>query len=183
VLANFSGITGADYIRQAVSRDELAAHPVDQVSQLEIHCYLMNTLLRDLDTFSMAHSLEVRVPLLDHRLLELMAQVPGAEKIDRRTNKHLLVKTAGNRLPREVSKRPKGLFWFPWNQWLRRHLRPGVESVLRGKASQPDRVGLRAGVVQDLWRRFLEEDASVHWLHVWTLYVLLRWSEERGVSL
>lgn len=183
LLATSSKITGADYVRQAVNTDDLATHPVDQVSQLEIHCYLSNTLLRDLDTFSMAHSLEVRVPLLDHRLLEVLAQVSGADKIDPQTNKHLLVKTMRGRLPHDIVHRPKGIFWFPWNQWLRRDLRPKVASVLGGPSSDPTRVGLRADMVRDIWRRFLDGDASVHWLHIWTLYVLLRWCEEKGVAL
>jgi len=176
-------VTGADFIRQAVSKDELAAHAVDQVSQMEISCYLMNTLLRDLDAFSMAHSLEVRVPLLDHRLLELMASIPGREKIDRRMNKHLLVKTMEGRLPHEVVHRPKGLFWFPWNQWLRRDLGSTVASFLKGANIVPERAGLRADTVRAIWNRFQNQDPYVHWLHVWTLYVLLRWCEEKGVSL
>jgi asparagine synthase (glutamine-hydrolysing) len=178
-----STVTGADYIRQALGKDELASHVVDQVSQMEIHCYLMNTLLRDLDVFSMAHSLEVRVPLLDHRLLEFVASIPGREKIDHRVNKHLLVKTMGGQLPREVVYRPKGLFWFPWNQWLRRDLSSKVASFLNGTNIAPERAGLRADTVRGIWNRFQNRDPNVHWLHVWTLYVILRWCEEKGVSL
>ena len=85
---------------------------MDRVSQLEIPCYLINTLLRDLDTFSMAHSLEVRVPLLDHRLLEVLAKISGADKIDPQKNNHLLVKTMRGRLPYDIVHRPKGIFWF-----------------------------------------------------------------------
>ena len=172
-----------DFIRMAIGHDKLPNHPVDQVSQLEIYCYLMNTLLRDLDTFSMAHSLEVRVPLLDHRLLELIAQISGAYKIDRHINKHLLVKTMEKSLPYEVVHRPKGLFWFPWNQWLRTDLSGKIKPVFNSSKSDFESVGLQADKVHNLWNRFQKGDRLVRWLHIWTIYVLLRWCEEKDVSL
>lgn len=183
ILQSPSSIRGADYIRQSINADKLAAHPVDQVCQLEISCYLNNTLLRDLDTFSMAHSLEVRVPLLDHRLLELMAQISGADKINNDVNKPLLVKTMDKHLPYEIVHRPKGLFWFPWNQWLRADLNQKVGSVLNGPTSTIEQVGLRVEKIRDIWSRFQRGDRLVRWLHIWTLYVLLRWCREKDVSL
>jgi asparagine synthase (glutamine-hydrolysing) len=72
----------ATRVRQ-ITRQAQKLDPVNRVSYLELKTYIANTLLRDADVMSMAHSLEVRVPLLDHLLLEDMLRVPGREKLSR----------------------------------------------------------------------------------------------------
>src|SRR5262249_48834562 len=81
LLASPENLTpGAELVRSAIRSDELARDPVNRVSQLELSLYMRNTLLRDADVCSMAHGLEVRVPLLDHHLVELVASLPGRIK-------------------------------------------------------------------------------------------------------
>ena len=67
----------------------------------------------------MAHSLEVRVPLLDHLLVEYVSRLPEAVKIKRGVNKALLVEALKGLLPAEAVKQRKRTFTFPWERWLR----------------------------------------------------------------
>jgi len=93
--------------------------PVNFLSYLELTEYLQNTLLQDIDKMSMAHSLEVRVPFLDHLLVEYVAKIPGYLKIGDDYPKRLLVKAAKDLLPQEIYNRPKMGFVFPFEMWFR----------------------------------------------------------------
>jgi len=142
------------------------------VSYLEMRSYLVNTLLRDTDAVSMSHSLEVRVPLLDHRLVEFVAQLP--ESVKRRgMPKALLVEALGDLLPHEVVRQPKRTFLFPWERWLRGALRAQVAAGLADltPALQPI---LNAEAVRAVWRDFLLGRTS--WSRPWSLYVLNDWT-------
>jgi asparagine synthase (glutamine-hydrolysing) len=183
LLLKSTGWKGSEWLRLAVPPWQLAADPINQVSQLEIACYLRNTLLRDLDNFSMAHSLEVRAPMLDHRLLELLAALPGEQKIKHGVNKPLLVSALGEGLPGEIVRRRKGIFSFPWEQWLRRELRANIEEFFTRNSGVCEAVGLNRKVVMDYWRRFLARDPRVFWLQIWALYVLARWTKANQVRL
>ena len=146
--------------------------PINAVSYLELKNYLGSTLLRDTDCMSMAHSLEVRVPLIDHKLVEFVMRLPGRLKIDRGTPKHLLVKALDGALSPEVVHQTKSTFTFPWDRWLRNELRGEVEGALRELPR--DLVGLldRDGV-EKVWQQFL--DGRTSWSRPWSLYVLSKW--------
>jgi asparagine synthase (glutamine-hydrolysing) len=139
-------------------------------------------LLRDLDVFSMAHSLEVRVPILDHRLVNLMAEITGREKLNSQSNKPLFVAAMGKDLPSEIVNRPKGIFWFPWQEWLRRDLRTRVSGSL-GNSEDCERVGICPSSASEYWVKFLNHDNSVTWHQPWTLHVLVHWAKLNQVSL
>jgi asparagine synthase (glutamine-hydrolysing) len=147
-----------------------AADAINQASVLELGGYLSNTLLRDTDAMSMAHSLEVRVPLIDHRVVERLLMVPGRVKVRARQPKWLLVEAVGD-LPREILARPKRGFEFPFKHWLLGSLREQVEDALH----QPRLDGLlRAEATQRLWRDF--EAGRATWSRVWSLYALGSWA-------
>lgn len=89
-----------------------------RLSLLELGGYLVDTQLRDIDAMSMAHALEVRAPLLDHRLVAAVLAVPPEHRAPSRgINKRLLVDLA--RLPHEAFRAPKRGFAIPWHAWLR----------------------------------------------------------------
>ncbi len=148
-----------------------AADPVNQASVLELGRYLTNTLLRDTDAMSMHHSLEVRVPLLDHKLVERMLEIPGAFKLDAATPKWLLVRAAGD-LPREIIDRPKRGFELPFRLWLANALRPRMEAMLQSRALCDL---LDGDAMQKVWRDFLAGRTT--WSRAWALYVLGDWME------
>jgi asparagine synthase (glutamine-hydrolysing) len=91
---------------------------------------LVDDMLTKVDRMSMAHSLEVRVPLLDHRLVEWMSQVPSSAKVRGMNLKYLLKHVARELLPREIVDRPKAGFHVPIPAWLKGELRPLIEEQL-----------------------------------------------------
>jgi len=80
-------------------------------------------MLVKVDRMSMANSLEVRCPLLDHELAEMAATVPHAWKIAEGRGKRILIEAMGDRLPPELLNRPKTGFGVPLADWFRRDLR------------------------------------------------------------
>jgi asparagine synthase (glutamine-hydrolysing) len=154
--------------------------PINRVSYLEARCYMLNTLLRDSDVMSMAHGLELRVPLLDHLIAARLMAMPGAWKLDAKTPKPLLVGALKGALPDEIVHREKLGFTLPLEQWLREDLRPEVEGVVRKLDHGPLASILNPKAVQRIWDDFLNRRTS--WSHVWALYVMERWCELNSVA-
>jgi asparagine synthase (glutamine-hydrolysing) len=96
----------------------------------DIKTYLVSDILVKVDRTSMASSLEVRAPLLDHRVVEFAARLPSCLKIRRFDRKFLLKRALGRVLPAEVMARPKHGFSAPVGKWLRGELAPLMEEAL-----------------------------------------------------
>jgi asparagine synthase (glutamine-hydrolysing) len=104
---------------------------VDRYLALDTATYLPGDLLVKVDRMSMAHALEVRSPLLDHKLHEYAASLPGGLKLRRGTTKWLLKELASRRgLPDDLVHRPKHGFGVPIGEWFRHELRGWLEDVL-----------------------------------------------------
>jgi len=150
--------------------------PINRVSYLEARCYMLNTLLRDSDFMSMAHGLEVRVPLIDHRLAELTMQLPGAWKVSKIVPKPLLVGALRGTLPDSIVHRPKRGFTLPFERWVRETLRPEVETSI-GKLADGPLAGLVSlQAAKAVWSDFLSGKTS--WTRPWALFVAQRWCEQ-----
>jgi asparagine synthase (glutamine-hydrolysing) len=154
--------------------------PVNRVSYLEARCYMLNTLLRDSDFMSMAHSLEVRVPLIDHQLARALFAVPGSWKLDARTPKPLLVRALGGQLPDEIVHRPKRGFTLPFEHWLRDALRPVLEESFRKIGDGVVGSLISGSAVRNVWQDFLQGRTS--WSRPWSLYVLQCWCEQHSLA-
>jgi asparagine synthase (glutamine-hydrolysing) len=153
---------------------------INRVSYLEARCYMLNTLLRDSDAMSMAHGLEVRVPLIDHRLAQKLLALPGSWKVDRHTPKPLLVGALHGTLPDQIVHRRKRGFTLPFEHWLREELRSEVEVALGRIGQGPLASVLDPRVVSQIWQDFQQDKTS--WSRPWSLYVLQRWCELHSVS-
>lgn len=149
-----------------------------QISFLELRGYLANTLLRDGDVMSMAHGLEVRVPYLDHVLLEYVMSIPASQKISRTLPKPLLLAAVRNEMPREIYDRKKMGFTFPWELWLRGRLRGQVEELLQDQAAA-EKAGLNRDACLQLWHDFCAGKKGITWSRVWGIYILMRWAHTR----
>ena len=152
---------------QARQLDSFAA-----VSCLEAESYLVNTLLRDTDSMSMAHSLEVRVPFLDHPLVEFVTHLPQEVKLAKGTPKALLVAALEDLLPSEVVRQAKRGFTFPWETWLRGPLKAKVGDGL-SELSPALREIISAKYAAAVWESYL--DGKTTWSRPWSLYVLNEW--------
>ena len=117
--------------------------------------WLPHNLLAKIDHATMAHSLEARVPFLDHRLVEWAARLPASAKIAGPTTKRILRETFGPKLPPSIRNRPKRGFDLPLAEWIRGPLRDLAESTL-GTDLQSRWPELQADAVQRMLRRHLD---------------------------
>lgn len=142
---------------------------LSKVSVAEMGTYMQNVLLRDTDQMSMAHALEVRVPFLDHRLVEYTLTVSDELKYPH-SPKQLLVDSLGDLLPREIVDRPKMGFTFPWEVWLKNELKEFAEFHIAALGKRPY---FDAAVLDNMWKQFLT--GKVSWSRLWPLIVLENW--------
>jgi asparagine synthase (glutamine-hydrolysing) len=142
------------------------------ISYLELRSYMLNTLLRDADSMSMHHSLEVRVPLLDHRLVEFVEALPDRAKAGARARKALLAEAVRDLVPAEILSQRKRTFTLPWERWLRGQL--GTDVARRMRSLSPSlALLLDDEAVQSVWRTFLGKRTG--WARPWSLFVLNEW--------
>lgn len=142
------------------------------LQRLDLATYLPLDILTKVDRMSMAHSLETRVPLLDHRLVELTARIPPELKLQGETTKYVFKRSLEGRVPPDVLHRPKRGFAVPLGHWFRGRLGPLVEELLLSPA------GRRRGFFREeavrrllaLHRRGRPLD-----LHLWTLLSFELW--------
>lgn len=154
------------------------ARPIDWfrwVSRAELLTYTHHQLLRDTDVMSMAHSLEVRVPLLDHHLVETVLRLPEQVKRSDGRPKPLLAGAVGQRLPSIIlNRRGKQGFTFPFDRWLRDPLRPSVEETFSFGILVSQGV-LRPEATRKVWSSYL--DGKLHWSRPWVLAALSLWHQ------
>ena len=137
--------------------------------------YLQNMLLRDTDMMSMSLPLEVRVPFMDHKLVEYMFSLPAKHKKLTDTPKSILVNSLKTSLPDSVVNRKKMGFTLPFELWMRGKLKPEIESVLMAPINSFDNL-ISKTTVEKIWKKFLNGRTS--WSRPWALYVLKRWIDK-----
>jgi asparagine synthase (glutamine-hydrolysing) len=142
--------------------------------------YLPDDILYKCDRMSMAHSVEVRPPFLDHRIVEFAAQLPENLKIHNSSLKVVLRHLMRNKLPREVLGRKKEGFDIPAHDWLRGVLRPLLLDTLTLEAVE--RTNLFAwNMVDRLIRTHLNRRANLGY-HLWGLLTLFLWMRRWGIQ-
>jgi asparagine synthase (glutamine-hydrolysing) len=156
-------------------RDNDAPDALARAQYADVHFYMTDDVLAKVDRMSMAHSLEVRSPLLDHRILEFAARLPSALKMDRRHGKLPLRELARRRLPPGLLDLPKRGFSIPAAKWLREELRPMAEALLfdarRASLDALDRTRLRT-----MWREHVDGSRD-HSVFIWAVMMLALWED------
>ena len=162
-------------LRDIYQEADPSADELNRMLYLDIRTLLPGEILYFNDMLSMAHSLEVRAPFLDWRLVELAASIPGALKIRGRTLKYILGKVAARYVPSAILDRPKEGFVLPANTWLRAALSPLLDDVLAdGRLAEH---GLYdPAYVRQLRARFAAGDDALTF-KLWTLVVFQLWLE------
>ncbi len=158
------------------------AHPdaVNEVSILEMRGYMADMLLRDTDSMSMAHSLEVRVPFVDPLVVQYVLELPGRWKIGKRP-KPLLLDAAAELVPEDIWRRPKMGFDLPFQRWLLSELRPQLDQVFADDRGL-SRLGMDPQRARDVWRAFQANPAGERWARPWAVFVLRHWCATNGVE-
>lgn len=138
--------------------------------------FLPDDILNKADRMSMAHSLEVRPPFLDHRIVEFAASLPASLKIRGSRQKFLLKELMKGKLPPSVLRRKKIGFDIPAHEWLRGPLRALLVETLMSGASEHAMV-FRTDVIESHLSSHLERQANLGY-HLWGLMVLFLWMKK-----
>lgn len=120
-------IEAFEQLRQSCTQ-HIDGNDLNEVLQADLRLVLPNDMLKKVDSMSMAHALEVRVPFLDHELVEFAFSLPGSYKVARGMRKRLLQDAFRELLPEALYRRPKKGFEVPIAAWLRGPLRHRVEN-------------------------------------------------------
>lgn len=158
--------------------DEVLSLPavpgVDRYLELDTRTYLPGDLLVKVDRMSMAHALEVRSPMLDHRVHEFAASLPGHLKLRRGETKWPLKALAARRgLPSDLVHRPKKGFGIPIGEWFRSELRGWLEGVLHDPRTR-ERGYFNPGEIERLLSDHLGGSHD-HTYRLWNLAMLELW--------
>jgi asparagine synthase (glutamine-hydrolysing) len=149
--------------------------PINRMLQLDVSGSLPDDMLNKVDRMSMRHALEVRVPFLDHELVEFAFWIPGDLKLHRGRRKYILIETFKNLLPQRIQKRPKWGFEVPISSWLKKELKPLVDRYL-----SPERIRSQGifdpDAVQHLAAFHISGKREMGW-QLWNLIVFGHWYE------
>jgi asparagine synthase (glutamine-hydrolysing) len=161
-----------DYLRAI-----MAAGPrngIDSLLNADVRAYLPEDLLVKMDRASMAHSLEARAPLLDHKLMEFVARLPGQRKVTLRRTKVLLREIAVSLLSRELVERPKMGFGVPLGDWFKGELGQTYRDAVLAPDSQ-SRAYFDMRVAEELLREH-EADLRHNAHRLWLLLMFELWA-------
>jgi len=163
----------SEYLLEKFYKENKLPDLISALQYLDIKTYLSEDILVKVDRATMASSLEARVPLLDHRLLEFLARVPVNYKINGKTSKWILREAIKDWLPPRFLDRPKHGFAVPLAYWFRNNLAQFVKDRILGKRF------LRRGFFQ---KKPIEKIIKEHqrgirsWsVAIWTLLMFDEW--------
>jgi asparagine synthase (glutamine-hydrolysing) len=151
------------------------APTLNRLLDLNRRTYLLDDLLVKADRMSMAHALEVRAPLLDHRLVEFAAGLPPHAQLRGRRTKLLLKRAVADLLPPEVARRPKRGFGVPLDRWFREDLAAETRTRLTASGSRVSRYLDGPGVAALVDEH--QRGAAAHGQKLWALLLLERFLE------
>jgi len=141
----------------------------------ELNLWIRNHSCNVYDKISMASSLELRAPLLDHELVEFASKIPNKYKIKGATNKWILKQAFNDILPKECIKRPKWGMLTPSSYWLKNSLKPFVQDVLSEKRVL--NAGLLDPKIVNDWLSGHLSKKRYAMIQVWSLVSLQLWHE------
>jgi len=147
--------------------------PLERLLYLDSKTYLPGDILTKVDRMSMAASLEARVPLLDHKLIEFVARIPSSLKMKGLVTKHIFKRAVRDLVPAEILDRPKQGFGVPIEQWINQQLRERVRGTLT-EARTAGR-GLTDPAYVALLLDEHERGRRDHSPRLWALFMLELW--------
>ena len=127
------GFGGAEQIYREIADSISSENPVDKLLYLDSKTYLPSDILTKVDRMTMATSLEARVPLLDHELIEFVQTIPANLKLKGTTTKYIFKKALEGIVPNEILYREKQGFGVPINEWINSQLKDRIHGILSEK--------------------------------------------------
>ncbi len=155
--------------------------PLSLIQYLDVKTYLVGDILTKVDRASMAHGLEVRVPLLDHILVEWIAKLPSSLKLRGQNGKHVFKKAMEPYLPHDVLYRKKMGFGVPLAQWFRGPLRPLLKTRLLGSIMEDSGL-FQMSTIETLIEQHLS-GVRDHSTPIWSLFMFEAFLRSEAESL
>jgi asparagine synthase (glutamine-hydrolysing) len=149
--------------------------PLDRILYSDLKDSLPGDMLTKVDWMSMKNSLEVRVPFLDHSLVEMAFQMPGSLKLKNGKTKYILKETFKDLLPPSIYRRPKAGFEVPISRWLKRDLKCLIDQYFDEKRIQKQGI-FDQGIIKQLVGQHLSGKTDTSWM-LWNLIVFQSWYE------
>lgn len=153
--------------------DSKGSNFVSHMQLLDSLTYLPDDILTKVDRASMAVSLEARVPLLDHRVVEYAWKLPHEMKIRNGKSKWILRELLHKYVPKEIMDRPKMGFGVPIDTWLRTDLRDWAEDLLSEKALNDTGV-LNSKPIREKWIQHTQQNKNWHY-SLWPVLMFMAW--------
>jgi asparagine synthase (glutamine-hydrolysing) len=176
-LAGLRGFSAREAVIPLYASSD-APEAVGRAQHTDMQLYMTDDVLAKVDRMSMAHSLEVRCPLLDPAILEFAARLPASIRMSGSRGKLPLRRLAERRLPKAVVDAPKRGFAPPVARWLREDLRPMAESLMFDRESAAHDVLDRAALSR-VWREHLGGTRD-HSVFVWAVMMYALWAREHA---
>ena len=148
---------------------------LDEVLYSDLHQVLRNDMLTKVDLMSMANSLEVRVPFLDHELVEFACSLPEEYKITSSIRKRILQETYRADLPELLFKRPKHGFEVPLLNWFKGHLNSLIKEDLLNASLLAEQNIFNQSAITALLNKMHSSDPGDSAIHIWNLIVFQTW--------
>ncbi len=153
-----------------------SADPVTRAQYIDIKTYMTEDILVKVDRMSMAHSLEVRAPILDHELMEFVAGLSSEFKLKGEQSKYIFKKANEKRLPNDILYRKKQGFRVPLAQWLRQGLKAYISDTLFGPQSGIQDC-LNASYVKRMWDSH-QKGINDHSSQIWNIFMFELWRRQ-----
>lgn len=153
-----------------------SSDPVSKAQYIDIKTYMTEDILVKVDRMSMAHSLEVRAPILDHKLMEYAATLPSHLKLNNNESKYIFKKINEKRLPADILYRKKQGFRIPLASWVRGELKEYIYQTLFGSQSVQSNY-LNPSYVDKIWRSH-QSGINDHSSQIWNLFIFELWRKQ-----
>lgn len=169
VCAELRGYDSGDVLRDHYDHADTDDH-LSRIQYVDMKTYLPDDILAKVDRASMAVSLEVRAPLLDHQLVETIARIPSSLKMANGKGKYIFKKAMASVLPSEVLNRRKHGFSAPLDRWFREDLRDLAYDAL---FTTKDGI-LNPAFLRKLWEEH-QQGQGDRSAHLWTVLMFRKW--------
>jgi asparagine synthase (glutamine-hydrolysing) len=173
VQAKLNGYDSGEVLRQHYARVcEQTSDELSRIQYVDMKTYLVDDILTKVDRASMANSLEVRCPLLDHKLMELIAKIPSGLKLHHGAGKYIFKKSLEKIVPEEILTRRKKGFAVPVENWFRKELKAITHEKL---FSRPDGL-FDTGFLTRCWNQ--HQSGQWDWSPLfWSVLMFRTWQE------
>jgi asparagine synthase (glutamine-hydrolysing) len=165
------------YVRIGIEFEKLHHSSFNFTSYMELSCYMTNVLLRDADQMSMAHSLEIRSPFLNHKVLESFQGLSKSDKYNYNTPKSILHNIFKDDFSKEFWNRPKQGFIMPWKSWLTNEIKP-LSDKIYDKAIEQNIFNKQG--LYELKKSF--ENNKISWSRYWLILSLTNWIDKNNIQ-